>query len=260
MVVCTFKGGLRSTFFKCEYSLGFPNHAQLLYFNLEKNEIMCYYTDITDYFVLVDLKTTVVPCINVSILHRWSTQEVKKYNSHLWQVQHCDHGGLVIVPLDCRDPQLLPDHWVWSICTDLRTNEKKRRKRQRKKGDRSMKIHSVCVCDGLKLTRSFVWIVSPLANVTWTHGTDCAAWWGIGQAYFTTLDLYLTCTLSKSHGHKIVSFHNSHPPMTTKRSVHAQTVLESSPSWRHKGHDYLAQVSDNNCSQVHSQPLKPLCF
>lgn len=83
MVVCTFKGGLRSTFLKCEYSLGFLNHAQLLYFNLEKkNEIMCYYTDITDYFGR-DLKTTVVPCINVSILYRWSTQEVKKYNTHL---------------------------------------------------------------------------------------------------------------------------------------------------------------------------------
>lgn len=105
---------------------------------------MCYYTD---YFGR-DLKTTVVPCINVSILYKWNTQEVKKYNTHLWQVQHCDHSGLVIVPLDCRDPQLLPDHWVWSICTDLRTNEKKKRKRQRKKGDRSMKIHSLCVYDG----------------------------------------------------------------------------------------------------------------
>lgn len=164
---------------------------------------MCYYTDITDYFGR-DLKTTVVPYINVSILYKWNMQEVKKYNTHLWQVQHCDHSGLVIVPFDRRDPQLFPDHWVWSICTDLRTDEEKKRKQKHKKGVRPMNIHSMWMYDGLKLTRSFVWIVSPLANVTWTHGTDCAAWWGVGQAYFTTLDLYLTRTLSKKQGHKII--------------------------------------------------------
>lgn len=47
-----------------------------------------------------------------------------------------------------------------------------------------------------KQTSSLVWRVSPLANVTWTHGMESAAWWGMGHTYFTTLDLYLTCTLS----------------------------------------------------------------
>ncbi len=64
-------------------------------------------------------------------------------------------------------------------------------------------INSCTSCDGIKLTSSLVWTVSPLANVTWTHGMVSAAWWGMGHAYFTTLDLYLTCTLSDGQqGHK----------------------------------------------------------
>lgn len=51
----------------------------------------------------------------------------------------------------------------------------------------------------VKLTRSFVWRVSPLASVTRTHGTESAAWWGMGHVYFTTLDLYLTWTLSDNN-------------------------------------------------------------
>lgn len=63
---------------------------------------------------------------------------------------------------------------------------------------------------GIKLTSSLVWRVSPLANVTWTHGMESATWWGMGHVYFTTLDLYLTCTLSdKQHGHKTSNYKGS---------------------------------------------------
>lgn len=55
----------------------------------------------------------------------------------------------------------------------------------------------------IQLTSSLVWRVSPLANVTCTHGMESAAWWGMGHVYLTTLDLYFTCTLSdKQQGRK----------------------------------------------------------
>lgn len=56
----------------------------------------------------------------------------------------------------------------------------------------------VYVYERIQLTSSLVWRVSPLASLIWTHGMD-SAWWGIGHVYFTTLDLYLTWTLSESN-------------------------------------------------------------
>lgn len=66
------------------------------------------------------------------------------------------------------------------------------------------------VCDGAKLTNSLVSTLSPLANVTLTHGMAFACWWGMGHEYFTTLDLYFTCTLSdKQQGHKTGDYKGS---------------------------------------------------
>lgn len=56
----------------------------------------------------------------------------------------------------------------------------------------------IYVHERIQLTSSLVWRVSPLASLIWTHGMD-SAWWGIGHMYFTTFDLYLTCTLSESN-------------------------------------------------------------
>lgn len=85
----------------------------------------------------------------------------------------------------------------------LHRSEEQMSKSEIKKGRNQMNSYCLCVCGGLQLTSSLVWRVSPLANVIWTHGMDSAAWWGMGHAYFTTLERYLTCTLSVTqHGHK----------------------------------------------------------
>lgn len=79
-------------------------------------------------------------------------------------------------------------------------SEKQMRKRKRvKKKKKKERRREGTSTDGVKLTSSFVWRVSPFANVTWTHGMESAAWWGMGHLYFTTLDLYFTCTLSDKH-------------------------------------------------------------
>lgn len=104
--------------------------------------------------------------------------------------------------------------WLWvspnsaSPLSLVHLHQSEKQMRTVKKQQQQMNSYSLR--DGIKLTSSLVWIVSPLASVTWTHGTDSAAWWGMGHVYFTTLDLYLTWTFSDTQqGHKTGDYKGS---------------------------------------------------
>lgn len=111
-------------------------------------------------------------------------------------MQHGHHSRLVIIPLHCGYSQAFSHRGVGSICTNLKKSKKKNIA-VKKKVDND-RWTSLCVCVCQKLTSSLVLRVSPLASLIWTHGME-SAWWGIGHMYFTTFDLYLTCTWSESN-------------------------------------------------------------
>lgn len=144
-------------------------------------------------------------CIPLIILIKVKKQDTHRETQHVGWTEYSPLTGAAL------QPQLIGHNstWRWESPVSvaplswvhLHQSEKQMgKKKGSKKKKKARTDEQTRRCLGNTLTNSLVWRVSPLARVTWTQGMD--SWWGMGHVYFTTLDLYLTCTLSDRQGKK----------------------------------------------------------
>lgn len=82
------------------------------------------------------------------LTNEWGTDSLTA--THLWQVQHCHHSRLVIIPLHCGYSQAFSHHRVGPICTNLKKLREKKIKTLEEvcdRGKRTILYGCLCVCE-----------------------------------------------------------------------------------------------------------------